>query len=543
MKKYLIVLSLVGLVTTSCYEKLNITPPNNITNEQVMKLLETANSETVVTIMGALADALPQAVKSGGYATFNNYYSAYDYQGQDMVRGSTGNDIVVGNTTPSGDLGNLYEGLSIRSSASNVNQPYWQRGYAMVHAANKVFNMLTDELVEKNGTAVLKEYQGRAFLLRAYAYLYLMENYANPYKPGTEQLGVPVYTKYDVGQPLQARASSAEVYDSIVAWTNKAISLFEKSGSVGYARNKSGAMNLGVANFILARAALCKQDWTTVISACDKLIANYSLMSENQYVARNEPGTTGEKYVYYADNSGFSSLDANPECILGWENDQKAYGTVAAWMNFMRGAIITRIDDRLYNKMDDNDFRKANFQNDKPFGTFYTAGNGSFTDGSSFEVANYINFKFAANVGRGAQVGNSSVSNPGKLDYCMFRVAEAYLMKAEAYAQQGKDNEAKSVLNLLLSARTKAGATPLTCNTYKDMSGKSALEMVQLQTRIEMWGERGLEWYNNRRWNIPVNRAGSSDHHNTSMTYSVADMTIQIPDQEINTNNLIVQNP
>ena len=286
MKKYLIVLSLVGLVTTSCYEKLNITPPNNITNEQVMKLLETANSETVVTIMGALADALPQAVKSGGYATFNNYYSAYDYQGQDMVRGSTGNDIVVGNTTPSGDLGNLYEGLSIRSSASNVNQPYWQRGYAMVHAANKVFNMLTDELVEKNGTAVLKEYQGRAFLLRAYAYLYLMENYANPYKPGTEQLGVPVYTKYDVGQPLQARASSAEVYDSIVAWANKAISLFEKSGSVGYARNKSGAMNLGVANFILARAALCKQDWTTVISACDKLIANYSLMSENQYVAR-----------------------------------------------------------------------------------------------------------------------------------------------------------------------------------------------------------------------------------------------------------------
>ena len=90
MKKYLIALSLVGLVTTSCYEKLNITPPNNITNEQVMKLLETANSETVVTIMGALADALPQAVKSGGYATFNNYYSAYDYQGQDMVRGSTG---------------------------------------------------------------------------------------------------------------------------------------------------------------------------------------------------------------------------------------------------------------------------------------------------------------------------------------------------------------------------------------------------------------------------------------------------------------------
>ena len=40
MKKYLIALSLVGLVTTSCYEKLNIAPPNAITNEQVLELLK-----------------------------------------------------------------------------------------------------------------------------------------------------------------------------------------------------------------------------------------------------------------------------------------------------------------------------------------------------------------------------------------------------------------------------------------------------------------------------------------------------------------------
>ena len=46
MKKYLIALSLVGLVSTSCYEKLNIAPPNSITNEQVMELLRTGNDET-----------------------------------------------------------------------------------------------------------------------------------------------------------------------------------------------------------------------------------------------------------------------------------------------------------------------------------------------------------------------------------------------------------------------------------------------------------------------------------------------------------------
>ena len=95
----------------------------------------------------------------------------------------------------------------------------------------------------------------------------------------------------------------------------------------------------------------------------------------------------------------------------------------------------------------------------------------------------------------------------------------------------------------MLNARTKAGATPLTCDNYQGMSGLSALQMVQLQWRIEMWGEVGIEWYNNRRWNLPVNRQGSTIHHNPAMTYSVASMTLQIPEQEINTNNLIVQNP
>ena len=76
MKKYLIALSLVGLVTTSCYEKLNITPPNAITNEQVLELLKNGNDETVTTIMGALADGLNAEFKHTGSLNgwSNEYY-------------------------------------------------------------------------------------------------------------------------------------------------------------------------------------------------------------------------------------------------------------------------------------------------------------------------------------------------------------------------------------------------------------------------------------------------------------------------------------
>ena len=70
------------------------------------------------------------------------------------------------------------------------------------------------------------------------------------------------------------------------------------------------------------------------------------------------------------------------------------------------------------------------------------------------------------------------------------------------------------------------------------------LQKVQLQTRIEMWGESGLEWFNNRRWNIPVNRQGSTVHWNSAMTYPVSQMTMKVPSEEISSNpNFGPQNP
>ena len=62
-----------------------------------------------------------------------------------------------------------------------------------------------------------------------------------------------------------------------------------------------------------------------------------------------------------------------------------------------------------------------------------------FTEGNQLTLSSYLNVKFAANVGVGMAIGNTTVSDPSIIDYSMFRVAEAYLMKAEALAQQGQD--------------------------------------------------------------------------------------------------------
>ena len=530
MKKYLIALSLVGLVTTSCYEKLNIAPPNAITNEQVQKLLETADDETVVNIMGAMADGLNGQFKS---TTSLNGWSNDDFswtQALEVQRGFSGNDIVISNAAPTGTDLLMYNFTSIRTADAFQNEPFWLCGYNLVHAANKVFNLLTDELIAKNGNAKLKEFQGRAYLTRAYGYLFLMESY------GTDELGVPIYTRYSLNQDIQPRSTTAATFDSIIKWANKAVSLFEDSKAVSYNHNVTGDLNLGVANFVLARAALWKQDWSTVISACDKLIANYPLMNEQQYVARNKPGESGEKYVYYAEGRGFTDVKSNPECILGWNNANKGAFSADYWLNFMRSGKQARIDDRLYNKIAAADYRKDNFQV-AAFGKFIAPSkNGFAVDGSEYDIGSYINLKFAANVGVGGKVGNTDACTPNVIDYALFRVSEAYLMKAEAQVQSGGDW--KTTLNSLISARSNGA---LNCDNYPSMAGLSPLEMVQLQTRIEMWGEHSLEFYNNRRWKINVDRSGSSVHHSASQI-PYTQLVIQIPEQEINTNNLIVQN-
>ena len=349
MKKYLIALSLVGLVTTSCYEKLNITPPNSITNEQVLKLLETADDKTIVTIMGAMADALPGQINGGGYDQWGNQYVS-NFAGQLCCKDFTGNDVVVGKEPPTGDLGNFYAGLGVRDYTSGMNYPYWKRGYTMIGAANKVTDLLTDELLAKNSSKMLREYKGRALLIRAFGYNYLIENYQDSYlQGGKDKPGVPIYVHFSNSQPLVARSSVKVVYDSIIKWTKTAISLYEEAG-VGYTKGDADAwrdIDMGVAKYILARAALNMGDYVTTIAACNDILAEYpTLIAEEDYVARNlqTPATNPVNWKivpeYRAENLALLKLDKNPEVLLGWENTK--YGVRTLCQSYLLQKLCRR---------------------------------------------------------------------------------------------------------------------------------------------------------------------------------------------------------
>ncbi|MVZ66229.1 RagB/SusD family nutrient uptake outer membrane protein [Sphingobacterium sp. DK4209] len=546
--KYLIALVMLAMLATSCNKKLDITPPDNIIDEQVRELLRTADEETVKSLMKGMADGLPPHYRGSGYNFRFSSMSDNSWSGQLAARMMLGNDIVVGNWSMPAE-NDYYTGQDLTSENSASTPSWWHRAYGMTNAANKVLNIITPEVLQNNPSVSLKEYVGRAYLTRAFGYLYAQQNF------GTNKLGQSIYVKFDVTQPLQERSSALATLDSIIVWATSADEMFA-AANVGFKATNTSDLTRGLTNYVIAKAALLAVEaegataskyYTIAQNACDRVINSGTLnfMSEDQYVQKQSGTVTLNGVnlpIFLAETSGFLNLAKNPEAAFGFGWQFGGNG-VAAESNPWGGSF--RIDDRLFNKIDDKDYRKKNFHKERPadFPVIYSAGSGSFMNGPQYEVPTYWVSKFANNVGLGSAVGAQNTSNRGRADYAMVRLSEFYLMKAEVQARTGAEAAAKTTLNKLLAARTAAGSATLTCDNYAGMSGLTALQMVQLQSRIELWGEGSHEWDNNRRWNIPVDRKGSTVHWNPNLVYPVSLMTMKIPSEEISTNPKSQQNP
>lgn len=536
MKNNITLLIAVILLLVSCSKELDVTPPNNITDEQIMELLKSKDEQKVILILGSIANGIPTMFRASailGQGVADGRY--YTCQGLDAMRNLESNDIVFGTKTMTTFGADEYNLKDFTSSAVDKNTPYWYYAWQCVTTANKLINFLKDDAVVSTMKS-LQDYKARALILRAYAYNYLMENYQDAYlQGGKDKLGIMLYDTYSPTQQMKARSTSQETYAFIKKDLNDAIALLNSAG-IGYTATLTD-LDLGVAYFLLARVSLWTGDWNTVITTCDDIMKHYpKLMTQGMYGGTNTG--TDKNPIILPETNGFLNNTINTEVLLGWPIGE-ALTAHNAWMNAFGGGSgglgegFQRIDNRLYDKISENDFRKTCFlKND--FGDYAYPPNNV-----KAYIPAYTNIKFAATHGIGSPVTDRTKVGT-VTDYYM-RASEALLMKAEAQAQSGKEADAKATLNILLAARTKQGSPALTCDNYPSMSGLSALQMVQLQTRIELWGEGGREFYNNKRWNIPVDRTSSSNHI-TKLTYSVANMTLKIPDDEMFYNSLCKQN-
>lgn len=549
--KSVVLLASVAMLA-SCADRLDVTPPNSIYDEQIKELLENGTEAQKQSILKAIVNPMAQYfnnydrnnVCSTGSANVMNY----SYVGIEWGRSLLGNDVALGYDLESYDLAgrDLYQFVTdYRIGNSNTNYCHWTTYAYSINQANSVLGYMTAELAEKD--ALFKDGRARALLIRAYSYMCMMEEYQDAYLlGGKDKLGLSIYKEYDPKQAPVARSTSEETWNFIKGDLKEAVTLLTNAG-IGYTAGRSNAedFDLGVANFLLARASILTGDYSTCVSACRAIIASnaYSFIAKDNYGGHNTGAWTPTSAIEVKpETNAFTNIAVNPETILGYTVTSSFYqqaavffGLTSMFSSYSSSKSTARIDDRLYNKINANDVRKDAFLN-------FEVGDYTFAvNGAVAKIPSYASMKFSStdalnNDGTG---GAGTPASTTKCDYTKFRLSEVYLMLAEALNASGDASGAKTTLNTLLAARTKDGAAALTCDNYGNNSNLT--EFIQLQWRIEMWGEGGREYYNNKRWGVNVDRAGSTVHPKI-VNYPANKMTLAMPERELQDNPECVDN-
>ena len=534
MKNYIISLTiLAALVFAQSCLSLDVAPPNSITDELIQKMLQGDDDAAKGLIINAIGTSIENNFNLVGH-TWSGY-SSYPYNSQydqDFMMSMMGNDAVLGVISTHSSAHNSSYGLTATYSIADNTYPYYALSAVMLTNANKVLNFMTAENAKLSSN--VKIYRGRALALRAYAYMQLMERFQQAYTNGGEGgKGMPIYTEYKLNDPAPI-SSAKDTYKFILNDLKEAVEALKESGYTADTKD----VDLGVAQYLLVRAALWCGEWDTCISVGEALTAKYSsFIKEANYGSKEENHAAiceGTK-DFKAEDNAFLALKNNPEAIMGFKNGDGSHDYPSMFNNVYSNSLAgpsneaTRIDNRLYELIDDMDFRKSVFTKEKKNYTYIVDNAGKV---ETNEIPAYANLKYAASI----CLGGKKRDHNNSCDNIIFRSSEVYLMLAEAYANKNDAAKTKATLNKLLAARTKAGAPVLNCDNYASMAGKTPLEMVQLQTRIEMWLENGREFYNNKRWNIPVDRSSSKNHVRIVEKLGVKDMVLAIPKQEAATN-------
>ncbi|MBW3128729.1 RagB/SusD family nutrient uptake outer membrane protein [Hymenobacter profundi] len=393
------------------------------------------------------------------------------------------------------------------TSGSSYNHAWYYFYYRIIANANVLINGLdnaTGPVAEKNMVI------GEALVYRAWCHFQLVQAFGQRYDAGktNDQLGVPLMvTATTEGQP---RATVEAVYKQINEDLDEGIKLLTGAG----ARPAKSHFNVAVAKGIKARVALTQQNWALAASSAQEAIAQSgaTLMSRTQYT------------------SGFNSID-NPEWLWGSQvqADQTNYFySFFAYMsaNFSSTAIRQnpkKINSVLYAKIRPTDIRKS----------LWDSTGASIPAPPNGVKAKYGQKKFL--------VANTSLSIG---DVPHMRLAELYLIQAEAEARQGMSAAAATHLATLLTARNPQ-------YVKSTSTGQALVDEILIQRRIELWGE-GFRFLDLKRTNSALDRTGANHipqwawaitGNNFKVAADAKEWQFLIPQAEINVNKAIVQNP
>jgi len=239
------------------------------------------------------------------------------------------------------------------------------------------------------------------------------------------------------------------------------------------------------------------------------LLAKIYLYQENWSMAENLANGIIDSRVYELEN------DLNNVFLTGSHESIWQLSSVQASVNTWEGNHLLPASDlsapayllrpELLNDFEPGDLRKQNWVAAREF------------DGDTV----YYPFKYKV-------YGNYA---PITESYVILRLADLYLIRAEARAQQGNLQDALDDLNRV---RSRAGLTEITGLSQPDL-----VNIIYHERRIEFFCEFGNRWYD-------LKRTGRADAVLGSLkpdTWQSTDVLWPIPQNQINQNPALKQNP
>ncbi|WP_103068882.1 RagB/SusD family nutrient uptake outer membrane protein [Aquimarina sediminis] len=360
----------------------------------------------------------------------------------------------------------------------------WDYLYENINYANVLIFEITHSDLDEN---TKKEFIAVGKTLRAFHYFQLALEFAPNYKNNVNVAKLPIYTTPATGKTEGNPPSTLkEVYDLILSDLKEAIVDLPES------RLGKSYINNAVANGILARVLLVTMDdWTLASSS-----------------ARAAYGGDAASAVP-SSNYGIGFLDmTDPEWIWGMYQDEvetngyysAPHGMTDHTLGFYKA---TYVNANFVNQFSDTDSRKL-------FANIY---------GSTTPYREYVTSKF---------------SFVFEADVSLMRKSEMVLIDAEAQYHLGNESAAHTLLFALQSDRDPNAI--MSTNT-----GQALLDEILLERRKELYGELGVEWFDAKRYRLPIDR---DPNHRVEVDVPVDSelFYLNIPQKEIDANPNINNN-
>lgn len=430
--KILHVLSIFCLVYffISCKKLVEIDPPaNTIVTEQAFQ--DSANASSAV--LGIYGNMMNSSFN------FMNGILTIDL-------GKAADELV-----PLGSSGDkLYSNSLTLTDGGSTRDDIWVPAYQYIYQANACI----DGIQASNGIsdAAKKQFTGEVKFLRAICYFYLTNLFGD----------VPYITSTDFNVTSSApNTPQQQIYQQIVSDLQSAQELLPRDYSIS--SNERVRANYWAATALLARVYLYLGDWVNAEMQSSLIINQPDLfsltMDLNSVFLVAGPGNN-EPILQWSKNTEAAYYNGTPEGVYIIPNDPpENYPPIY-------------VNDLLLNAFEDSDMRRTAWIDSTAYG--------------EPAIVYYYPFKY--------KIGQTKISAGGPaIEYVtVLRLAEQFLIRAEAKAQQNKLTEALEDVNMI---RRRAHLPDLLDTPDQQV----VLAAIAQERRIELFAEWGHRWLDLKR--------------------------------------------